>query len=254
MQGVAHQDPADPPTPARRRTSLPWAQLLRRVFFLDALKCPRCATPMVVLAIISDPPVVTRILRHLRLPTELPPFAPARASTTAQIRGLAAPQPQDSRRWPPRPAGHANHLGTAAPGGQGGAVPGGREKGGIQAGRTPAQGSGEPMPAHRWSDGPHQPHPRHAGPRPCWGYGRRRWFDFLIPELADVLMSRYEKASTIISSNRVIEDWAKLLGDVVVVTPLLDRVMHHGHLLKFEGKSWRLREAAARVAKRSTQT
>lgn len=70
-------------------------------------------------------------------------------------------------------------------------------------------------------------------------------------ELADVLMSRYEKRSTIISSNRPVEDWAKLLGDVVVVTPLLDRIMHHAHLLKFEGKSWRLKEAAARVAKRS---
>jgi len=68
-------------------------------------------------------------------------------------------------------------------------------------------------------------------------------------ELADVLMSRYENGSTIITSNRVIEDWPKLLGDVVVVTPLLDRLMHHGHLLKFEGKSWRLKEAAARVAK-----
>ena len=33
-------------------------------------------------------------------------------------------------------------------------------------------------------------------------------------------MSRYEKGSTIISSNRVVEDWPKLLGDVVVVTPL----------------------------------
>lgn len=66
-------------------------------------------------------------------------------------------------------------------------------------------------------------------------------------ELADVLMSRYEKASTIITSNRVVEDWPKLLGDVVLVTPLLDRLMHHGHLLRFEGKSWRLKEAAARV-------
>lgn len=72
-------------------------------------------------------------------------------------------------------------------------------------------------------------------------------------ELADVLMSRYEKNSTIITSNRVIEDWPKLLGDVVVVTPLLDRVMHHGNLLKFEGKSWRLKEAAARVARRTTE-
>jgi DNA replication protein DnaC len=69
-------------------------------------------------------------------------------------------------------------------------------------------------------------------------------------ELADVLMSRYEKRSTIVSSNRPIEDWAKLLGDVVIVTPLLDRLMHHAHLLRFEGKSWRLKEAAARVAAR----
>jgi len=73
-------------------------------------------------------------------------------------------------------------------------------------------------------------------------------------ELADVLMSRYEKNSTIVTSNRPLEDWAKLLGDVVVVAPLLDRLMHHGHLLKFEGKSWRLREAATRVARRTTLT
>jgi DNA replication protein DnaC len=71
-------------------------------------------------------------------------------------------------------------------------------------------------------------------------------------ELADVLMARYEKASTIITSNRPLDDWTRLLGDVVVVTPLLDRLMHHGHLLKFEGKSWRLREAAARAARRAS--
>ena len=69
-------------------------------------------------------------------------------------------------------------------------------------------------------------------------------------ELADVLMSRYEKFSTVIVSNRSIDDWPKLLGDAVVVTPLLDRLMHHGYLLKFEGKSWRLKEAAERAAKR----
>lgn len=71
-------------------------------------------------------------------------------------------------------------------------------------------------------------------------------------EFADVLMSRYEKASTIITSNRGLDDWAKLLGDVVVVGPLIDRLMHHGHLLKFDGKSWRLKEAAARIAKRGS--
>jgi hypothetical protein len=63
-------------------------------------------------------------------------------------------------------------------------------------------------------------------------------------------MSPYENRSTVITSNRPVDDWAKLLGDVVVVTPLLDRLMNHAHLLKFDGKSWRLKEAAARVAKR----
>jgi DNA replication protein DnaC len=68
-------------------------------------------------------------------------------------------------------------------------------------------------------------------------------------ELADVIMSRYERSSTLITSNRDIDDWAKLLGDAVIVTPLLDRLMHHGHLLKFVGKSWRLKESAERLAK-----
>jgi len=71
-------------------------------------------------------------------------------------------------------------------------------------------------------------------------------------ELADVLMARHEKASTMITSNRPLEDWTKLLGDVVVVTPLLDRLLHHGHLLKFDGKSWRLKDAAARAAKQKS--
>jgi DNA replication protein DnaC len=69
-------------------------------------------------------------------------------------------------------------------------------------------------------------------------------------EIADVLMSRYEKSSVVITSNRMVDDWGKLLGDVVVVAPLLDRIMHHGRLLKFEGKSYRLKEAAEKVAKR----
>ncbi len=73
-------------------------------------------------------------------------------------------------------------------------------------------------------------------------------------ELADVLMSRYEKLPTVITSNRAIDDWPKLLGDAIVVTPLLDRIMHRGHLLKFDGKSWRLKEAAERVAKRAAST
>ncbi|MCK4303921.1 MAG: hypothetical protein KAY24_06760 [Candidatus Eisenbacteria sp.] len=57
---------------------------LTAYFSIDALRCPRCATPMVVLALISDPPVITKILQHLRLPTEPPPLAPVRASWELQ--------------------------------------------------------------------------------------------------------------------------------------------------------------------------
>ena len=62
---------------------------------------------------------------------------------------------------------------------------------------------------------------------------------------------RYEKSSVVITSNCSVDDWGKLLGDVVVAAPLLDRIIHHGHLLKFEGKSWRMKEAAERLAKRA---
>jgi DNA replication protein DnaC len=71
-------------------------------------------------------------------------------------------------------------------------------------------------------------------------------------ELAYVLMSRYEKLSTVITSNRMLDDRAKLLVDAVVMAPLLDRLMHRGHRLKFEGNNWRLKEDAARIAKRAS--
>jgi hypothetical protein len=60
-----------------RRRVLPWAQLLLRVFFVDALRCPRCSSAMVVLALISHPRVLRKILLHLGLPVDGPPVAPA---------------------------------------------------------------------------------------------------------------------------------------------------------------------------------
>ena len=64
-------------SPRKRHRRSTWAQLLRRVFFLDALTCPRCDTAMVVLALLSDPTAVRKILLHLELPADLPTPAPA---------------------------------------------------------------------------------------------------------------------------------------------------------------------------------
>ena len=45
--------------------------------------------------------------------------------------------------------------------------------------------------------------------------------------------------------NRPVEDWGKLLGDVAAVTAMLDRILHHGHVLKCGPRSWRTRTAVA---------
>lgn len=58
-------------------------------------------------------------------------------------------------------------------------------------------------------------------------------------ELLEVIMRRYERASTLITSNRPVDDWGKLLGDSAAVTAMLDRLLHHGHVLKCGPRSWR---------------
>jgi len=50
-----------------------------------------------------------------------------------------------------------------------------------------------------------------------------------------------EKASTLITSNRSVEDWGKLLGDTAAVAALLDRMLHHAHVLTCGPRSWRTR-------------
>jgi len=48
--------------------------------------------------------------------------------------------------------------------------------------------------------------------------------------------------------NRVVQDWGKYLGDATMATTILDRLMHRCAMLEFEGKSYRLKEAASRIA------
>lgn len=63
-------------------------------------------------------------------------------------------------------------------------------------------------------------------------------------ELLEIIMRRYERSSTIMTSNRPIEDWAKVLGDAATTSALLDRLMHHAHLIPFHGKSYRMEKSA----------
>ena len=58
-------------------------------------------------------------------------------------------------------------------------------------------------------------------------------------DLLEIVMRRYERASTLLTFNRPVEDWGKLLGDSAAVTAMLDRLLHHGHVLKCGPRSWR---------------
>ena len=63
-------------------------------------------------------------------------------------------------------------------------------------------------------------------------------------DLLELIMRRYERASTILTSNRPVDDWGKLLGDTAAVTALLDRLLHHAHVLKCGPRSWRTKGQA----------
>ena len=65
-------------------------------------------------------------------------------------------------------------------------------------------------------------------------------------DLLEIIMRRYERASTLLTSNRPVEDWGKQLSDVAAVTAMLDRILHHGHVLKCGPRSWRTKAAAAK--------
>ena len=58
-------------------------------------------------------------------------------------------------------------------------------------------------------------------------------------DLLELVMRRYERASTLLTSNRPVDDWGKLLGDTAAVSALLDRLLHHAHVLKCGPRSWR---------------
>jgi len=63
--------------------------------------------------------------------------------------------------------------------------------------------------------------------------------------LFEIIMRRYETRSTMMTSNRPLEDWGKLIGDVPSATAILDRFLHHAEIITITGRSYRLKDRAA---------
>ncbi len=67
-------------------------------------------------------------------------------------------------------------------------------------------------------------------------------------DLLEIILNRFtSRKSTVLTSNRPMEDWGKLLGDNAASSAIQDRLLHRGLLLKFEGRSYRLKQASARL-------
>src|ERR1700690_4031474 len=71
--------------------------------------------------------------------------------------------------------------------------------------------------------------------------------------LLEIIMRRHENRSTMMTSNRPLEDWAKLIGDVPAATAILDRFLQHATIINITGKSYRLRNGGAETKTNSTR-
>lgn len=65
--------------------------------------------------------------------------------------------------------------------------------------------------------------------------------------LFEIILRRYETKSTMMTSNRPLEDWGKLLGDVPAATAILDRFLHHAEIITITGRSYRLKGKGAKA-------
>ena len=67
--------------------------------------------------------------------------------------------------------------------------------------------------------------------------------------LFQVVSHRYERSSVILTSNKSVTEWPEVFGDHAIATAILDRLLHHSHVLSIKGNSYRLRERTLAVTR-----
>jgi DNA replication protein DnaC len=77
-------------------------------------------------------------------------------------------------------------------------------------------------------------------------FGMRRLPPTAAEDLLEIFMRRYESGAIIVTSNRPVEDWGKILGDNAAAGAILDRFLHHAQIIKLDGKSYRMHDRRER--------
>ena len=62
-----------------------------------------------------------------------------------------------------------------------------------------------------------------------------------LDDFFEIIRKRYESSSIIITTNRNFEDWGKIFGDQVLASAIIDRLVHHAHIIKIKGESYRIK-------------
>lgn len=83
---------------------------------------------------------------------------------------------------------------------------------------------------------------RSAAPGPAGGTSSRIRSYRRGLSLFQVVSLRYERSSIILTSNKSVAEWLEVFGDHAIATAILDRLLHHSHVLSIKGNSYRLRE------------
>ena len=71
--------------------------------------------------------------------------------------------------------------------------------------------------------------------------------------LFQLISKRYEKSCTIITTNKPFSKWNEIFGDVTVASAILDRLLHHSHVINITGRSYRIKDKIKEVESKTNQ-
>jgi DNA replication protein DnaC len=79
--------------------------------------------------------------------------------------------------------------------------------------------------------------------------GFRKLNEQIVDQFYEIISQRYEKGSLIITSNKTFDEWGNIFWDSILASAILDRIVHHCHLVLIKGESYRMREQKENLKK-----
>ena len=80
--------------------------------------------------------------------------------------------------------------------------------------------------------------------------GFRKLNEHIVDQFYEIISQRYEKGSLIITSNKTFDEWGNIFWDSILASAILDRIVHHSHLVFIKGESFRMREQTEKLKKK----